>query len=85
MKINVGYKMHNNFPFQDRIYWSYLQGIYFYPPKNLELRHYEKLIPKNIWNKRASNDIQKIDTSLQGGFEPPTLWLTAIRSNQLSY
>ena len=23
--------------------------------------------------------------TLEGGFEPPTLWLTATRSNQLSY
>jgi hypothetical protein len=32
---------------------------------------------KLIWDKK--------NYSLEGGLEPPTLWLTATRSNQLSY
>jgi hypothetical protein len=28
---------------------------------------------------------KKNNKALEGGLEPPTLWLTAIRSNQLSY
>ena len=34
------------------------------------------------------NDIEKFTkvlTALEGGLEPPTLWLTATRSSQLSY
>ena len=53
------------------------------------------------WNARHSPSIEAVDQnwwfwkfspceggstkSLPGGLEPPTLWLTAIRSNQLSY
>ena len=29
--------------------------------------------------------LAKHKKALEGGFEPPTLWLTATRSNQLSY
>ena len=28
---------------------------------------------------------EKFEKALEGGLEPPTLWLTATRSNQLSY
>ena len=43
-------------------------------------------IMKATWSlieKRKFRQTHK--NTLQGGFEPPTLWLTAIRSNQLSY
>ncbi len=41
----------------------------------------------NGWTiKRGQKNKQAIiEKTLEGGLEPPTLWLTATRSNQLSY
>ena len=40
---------------------------------------------ENIKKKRFNGSKENSLQTLEGGLEPPTLWLTATRSNQLSY
>ncbi len=50
-----------------------------------ELRYDMKELDSGWTVKRRKKGQIIYKTALEGGLEPPTLWLTATRSNQLSY
>jgi hypothetical protein len=52
--------------------------------KKLHARKRAKIIKDKIMINKIHWKRKKLYT-LEGGLEPPTLWLTATRSNQLSY
>ena len=47
--------------------------------------NFKTFILKNVYSAMQCIPILNFSSKLEGGLEPPTLWLTATRSNQLSY